>query len=656
MICKVVFDVPLDRSFDYAIPPELESRVQVGVRITAPFGHVLTCGLVTEVNTYADIPPHVKLKFIASVVDTVQLFGSDLFPLAQFIKENWGGAIGQILFALVPSQPYYKTEKLTGRITVTLPSEKKKWTSCQQKAWDTLHQFNPYTFHPVLLSGPSNTGKTETVLRAAGEALSAYGQVLLTVPDIVAARQFIREAEQRFGAANVFSWHSRMLLSRKKKCFSAVCNGAPCIVIGTRSAVLLPFKNLRFAAMLGEGDENYKQEENKPYYHAREVLLFRAQLHGTPVAFVSNAPSMEMMYYVGRKHITHIAFNTPVTKKNPSVPVKITAKKGEKSRLFSDELLAELSSNLSKKQPSLLVLNRRGYAHAYYCLNCGAYAVCKKCGTILTLEKADEHTKILVCKKCGHKESTEQECAKCHNVIFKSRGGGTQKVVTELAKLFPQANILRLDSDSLQRKQGEGYRALEALTTGNADIIVGTRIVSGALRGAKVTLAAILDAELELDGPDFRAGEKYTQLLFNLRGYLASVSGGRLLIQTSKAEKYNYQPVIDGNFEASAQEEMSVRESFSYPPFACLVRVTVKAKEADVLREETARLQRTLKPFTMEILGPVWCAKKTDVLQKQYLLFKTKDAQFLLLLSTLDHFEVSKKATLQILADPYNFY
>jgi len=101
---------------------------------------------------------------------------------------------------------------------------------------------------------------------------------------------------------------------------------------------------------------------------------------------------------------------------------------------------------------------------------------------------------------------------------------------------------------------------------------------------------------------------------------------------------------------------MSVRESFSYPPFACLVRVTVKAKEADVLREETARLQRTLKPFTMEILGPVWCAKKTDVLQKQYLLFKTKDAQFLLLLSTLDHFEVSKKATLQILADPYNFY
>jgi len=656
MICKVVFDVPLDRSFDYAIPPEFEKTVQAGVRVTAPFGHVLTCGLVVQVNTYADISPHVKIKHIASVVDTVPLFGSDLFPLAQFIKENWGGTIGQILFSLVPSQPYYKAEKIEGKVTIPSIVKKYKWTVCQQKALDEIHRFNPYTFHPVLLSGPSNTGKTETVLYAVGEALNAYGQVLLTVPDIVAARQFICEAERRFGAENVFSWHSRMLTSRKKKCFSAVCNGRPCVVIGTRSAVLLPFKNLRFATMFGEGDDNYKQEENKPYYHARDVLLFRAQLHGTPTVFVSNAPSMEMMYIVSQKHVTHVVFDTPVNKKNINVPIKITAKKGEKSRLFSDELLAELSANLSKKQPSLLILNRRGYANAYYCLNCGTYAVCKKCGAILTLEKTDDNIKILVCKNCGAKESTEQECAKCHNVIFKSRGGGTQKVVTELSKLFPQAKILRLDSDSLKRKQGEGFEALDALKTGGADMIVSTRIASGALRGAKVTLAAVLDAELELDGPDFRAGEKYTQLLFNLRGYLAGVDGGRLLIQTSKAEKYNYQPVISGNFEASAEEEMLVRESFSYPPFVHFIRVTLKSKEEDVLKEETARLQREMKPFSLEILGPVWCAKKTDTLKKQYLLFKTNHDNFLLSLNKLDHFVVSKKVILQILADPYNFY
>ena len=260
------------------------------------------------------------------------------------------------------------------------------------------------------------------------------------------------------------------------------------------------------------------------------------------------------------------------------------------------------------------------------------------------------------CKKCDAVETMQQECPHCHNLVFKSRGGGTQKIVTELAKLFPQAKLLRLDSDTLKTKTGQGFEALSALKTGQAELIVGTRLASGGLRGSRVSLAAVLDAELELDGPDFRASEKFGQLLFELRGHLTTVPNGRLLIQTADKTGYDYEPLLAGNYQSAAETELALRESFTYPPYTHLIRVTVKAKTLDLLQEETARIKTVSQGRCLEVLGPVWCAKKTDKLKKQYLLFKTDEARYLELLAQLDSFEPAKKAGMQIIADPYNFY
>ena len=655
MFCKVVFDVPLDRDFDYLIPPELESQVVPGVRVTAPFGRMLTCGLVLSVSEISTVSSKITLKPITAVLDKKPLFGSDLFPLMRFMKNHWGGPIGQILFALVPPQAYFKLNPPPAALE--LPSVNKPFyaTSNQSNALDKLQKAAEGSFQAFLLSGPAYTGKTQTVLHAAENALSNYGQVLITVPDIVAARQFIEQAQTRFGASNVYCWHSRMLLSHKKQYFSNISNGVPCVVIATRSGTLLPFKNLRFCAMFDEQDENYKQEENKPYFHARDVLFFRAQTHGAVLAYVSATPSAQMLKWVQDKKVTVLPFDTPVVK--TYVPqIKFAEKKSEKSRYFSQTLLAQLQENLAHKHPALLILNRRGYANAYYCLNCGAYAKCKKCGAILTHEKLDDGTERLHCKKCGAVETLQQKCPKCQNLIFKSRGGGTQKIVTELATLLPQAKVLRLDSDSLKTKAGQGFEALTALKTGQADIVVGTRLASGALRGSRVNLAAVLDAELELDGPDFRASEKFGQLLFELQGHLTTLSNGRLIIQTADQTAYDYAPLLVGDYQAAAENELALRESFGYPPFTHLIRVTIKAKELGVLQAETARLKEVGQGRALEVLGPVWCAKKTDKLKKQYLLFKTDDARYLDLLAQLDSFEPAKKASVQISADPYNFY
>lgn len=656
MFCKVVFDVPLDRDFDYVVPAELEDKVLPGVRVTAPFGRVLTGGMVTQLTEVASVPDGVTLKEIASVVDKRPLFGSDLFPLARFMKGRWGGPIGQILFALVPPQPYFKLDTPPTSVHIDVKTPKFKLTPSQENALRIAKSLPSYEFHSLLLNGPAYTGKTETVLRLAGDALAGYGQALITVPDVVGARQFIAEAEERFGADNVFCWHSRMLLSKKKKYFSAVSNGVPCVVISTRSGALLPFKNLRFAAVLDEEDDNYKQEENKPYYHLRDLLLFRAKAHGTLLMFASGSPSAEMLHLVKTGQVQALDFKEPVPGHAFTPQIKITDKKGEKSKFLSDFLLSELAENLRKKETSLLILNRRGYANAYYCLNCGTYAKCKKCGAILARENTPEMGDILVCKKCGNKEPLEQKCPKCQNLIFKSRGGGTQKVVTELNKLFPKAKLLRLESDTLKTKAGQGFEALDALKSGAADIIVGTRMASGALRGAKVTLAAVLDADLELNSPDFRASEKFGQTLFSLRGHLSGVKDGRLIIQTADQEAYDYAPLLAGNYNAAAETETLLRESFAYPPFVHLFKVVIKAKDTALLNAETARLKRLNDKLATEVLGPVWCAKKTDTLKKQYLLFKTDNARRAALLAELDSFVPSKKVTIKLAADPYDFY
>lgn len=656
MFCKVVFDVPLDRDFDYSIPPELTASVQPGVRVTAPFGRTLSVGLVTQVTEISTAPQQIQLKQLTHVLDERPLFGSDLFSLAKFIKSRWGGPIGQILFALVPPQPYFKCEVNNAAVSVDLKNPPFELTASQQHALAVLASVPGYEFHPMLLRGPAYHGKTEVVLRAAGQLLAGYGQILITVPDVAAAQQFIAEAQQRFGMQNVFCWHSRMLLSQKKKYFSAISNGLPCVVIGTRSAALLPFKNLRLIAMLDEGDDNYKQEENKPYYHAREVLLFRAKQHSAVFAAVAAAPSVELLHQAKQEHWQTLFFSQPVPGHGFEPQLKLVPKKGEKSKFLSDFLLQEIAENIRRKETALLLLNRQGYAQAYACFNCGAYAKCKKCGGILAREKqADEHGG-LVCKKCGAKESLEQKCPKCANEIFKSRGGGTQKIEAELRKIFPGIKILRLESDTLKKKSGQGFEALQALKSGTADVIIGTRVAAGALRGAKITLAAVLDAELELAGTDYRNGEKFGRLLFDLRGHLSGFKNGRLLIQTADTEGYDYQPLFQNDFAAAAETEMLLRESFLYPPFVHLFKVTLKAKQVENLNQATENLRRQAAAFCLEVLGPVWCAKKTDTLKKQYLLFKTDDSRRADLLALLDTFEPGKKVTVKLAADPYDFY
>ena len=652
MFCKVVFDVPLDRDFDYAVPTELEGRVIPGVRITAPFGRMLTTGLVTEVSPTTSLAKNILIKEIATVLDDKPVFGSDLFSLAAFMKQTWGGPIGQILFALVPPQAFFKVMPPHPLTPMHFSSPSFTFTKEQEETFTRLCAYLNDGFHPVLLSGPAQNAKTELILKLAEQVLLGYGQALVTLPDVIAAQNFAQSLEKRFGKEYVFCWHSRMLISQKKQFFSRISNGLPCLVVSARSGGLLPFKNLRLAVMLEEENDNYKQEENKPYFHLRDLLAFRCKQHEALFVACSDTPSLELLHSVQQKQTESLALKvSPACKPQ----WKVTPKKGEKSALFSDLLLAQLQENWEKKQASLIILNRRGYSNAYYCLNCGTYAKCQGCGAILAREKTADGEDYLICKKCGKKYSLDQTCPQCQNKIFKSRGGGTQKIVTELGKHFPSMRVLRLDSDTLKNKDGQGHLVRRMLEQGQADAVVGTRQAIEAALCPSVTLAAVADADLELDSPDFRASEKFGQLIFKLKNLLSARPNSRLIIQSSSSDIYPFE-ALSGEYEACAEEEMLARESFVYPPFVKLVKVLVKSKDKTLLQAETARIMSAAAPYALETLGPVHTGKKTDTVKKQYLVFKTNPQKYRLLIQALEGLNPSKKTEFKITADPYDFY
>ena len=651
MYCKVVFDVPLDRDFDYAVPDELASKVMPGVRVTAPFGHMLTTGLVISVCEKTNLQNHISIKEIAHVLDEQPLFGSDLFSLAEFMKQTWGGAIGQILFALVPPQVYFKLlPNTTQDLSIKIPSFE-QLSGSQARILTQLSNQLATGYQPILLTGHNRQNQFDVILRLVSQVYQNYGQILLTVPDVLAAQNLTLYLQKLFEKDNVYCWHSKILPSQKKIIFSHICNGQPGIVVSVRSGGLLPFKNLRLAVIFDEENDNYTQEENKPYFHLRDLMAFRCKQHEAMLIYASQTPSLELLYAAKKEEIKIVDLDD----KNGHFPVYITLKKGKKSSVFSDALLQALEQNLEKKMASLLILNRRGYANTYYCFNCGAYAKCKKCGTILSREKTEQNEDYLVCKKCGHKESLDQTCPKCQNKIFKSRGGGTQKIVTEINKLFPSARVLRLDSDTLKNKEGQGYQIKEALEQGKADIIVGTRQSVEMADSPRITLAALMDADLELDGPDFRASEKLGQLLFKLKNKLTSRAQSSLFIQVSSPDIYPFEN-LQSDYRTAAEEELLARESFNYPPFVKMIKVLVRAKDSILLEAEMARIMSAAAPFAVEVLGPVKTGKKTDKLLKQYMLFKTTPAKYTALLSALDTLKPSKKTDFKVLADPYDFY
>ncbi len=657
MKVAVCLPISLNRDFDYILPPALEGKAAFGARVKVPFGKSVQEGFITALNTNPKLPKNIKLKEIIEIVNSQIYYGPELKELADFIVENYANTLGQTLNVLLPSMINDKLlAKYTAEKDFNLPLfyEPGPKTKEQIEAIKTAE--NNFA---TLFWGPAFSGKTQAALTLAHKTLSAGKQVLLLVPDIISSAELIKNVQEKFGKQNIYLWHSKVLLSQRKQTLADILNGKPCFVIGTRSACLLPFKNLGLSIIYKEEDKGFKQEDSLPYYHAREVLLKRAELTKSKVILLSSTPSLETLFKIEKKQIAEYHFKEPLSKFNNPLLVIPAQNKGEKSKYLCDNLLEEINKNLLKNKQTLLIINKLGYSGAVSCLNCKTLLKCKKCGALLTMQNGKDG-EFLLCPKCHNKESLDQKCPKCKNEIFRPIGAGTQAVQKDLERLFPSARIYRLDSQTLKTKKDQGFFVQEALYTKQADIVLGTPLLlNTALEAKDITLGAILDGDSQLTSPDFRANEHFTQILFNFMGRLKRNKDSKLFVQLKSKELFDFSILKGNDYARFARQELEFRKEFFYPPYTKLIKLVILAKTKKDLDNYTKIIKDSIETaynFCMQVQGPMRSGRQQDKSFEQYLLIKTKDESRLKgFLKTLSENKIFKKIILKIVADPYNF-
>ncbi len=433
----------------------------------------------------------------------------------------------------------------------------------------------------LLLWGVTGAGKTEVYLQAAADGLAAGQGVLLLTPEIGLVPQLLDRCRQRFGAA-VAEFHSGCSEGQRidtwRRCLQA--DGAPLLVVGTRSAVFLPIDNLGLIVLDEEHDSSYKQDSPMPCYHARDVARHRARRSGARLVLGSATPSLETWQTCQGPAATTALLRLPERiGGRPLPPVRLVDMRLELEdghrRLISRPLMQRLGSLAERGEQAVLLVPRRGHSSFLSCRSCGEVVLCPHCDVALTVHGRSDGPQWLRCHWCDHRAEIGERCSHCGSTAFKPFGAGTQRVMEQLDKELEGLRLLRFDRDTTRGRDGH-RRLLERFAAGDADVLVGTQMLAKGMDLPAVTLAAVLAADGLLHRPDLRASEQSLQLLLQLAGRAGRGDRpGEVLVQTYCPDHPVIRHLVDGRYGAFLAEELALRRSAQLVPFsrACLLRL-----------------------------------------------------------------------------------
>ncbi len=429
----------------------------------------------------------------------------------------------------------------------------------------------PESAKPILLLGVTGSGKTEVYLQAARHALDLGKTVLVLVPEISLTPQTVRRFKSRFAAMRdqVAVLHSNLSQGERFDEWHRIRKGAARIVIGARSAVFAPLPDLGLILVDEEHENTYKQE-NVPRYHGRDVAVLRAAFEPCAIVLGSATPSLESWHNTETGKYELLRLNERAD--GASMPlVRVVDMRLEQNKqkggvaILSDKLRTALEQRLEKGEQSILFLNRRGFARSLQCPSCGHSCQCPHCAVALTYHRTDER---LVCHVCGHQAIVPRKCPECKSPAIILQGYGTQKVEEVLAKVLPQAKFARIDADAMRRKNAL-RDTLSAFKAHKIDILIGTQMIAKGLHFPNVTLVGILNADLSLHVPDFRAGERTFQLITQVAGRAGRGDlEGEVIVQTFTPHSPSIQYARKHDFDGFSEQEMEFRRQFSFPPYA----------------------------------------------------------------------------------------
>ncbi len=466
-------------------------------------------------------------------------------------------------------------------------------------------------YQTLLLHGITGSGKTEVYLRAAAETIDRGRQALILVPEIGLVPLMEGRFRLRFGD-KVALLHSGLNPGERLDQWRRIQKGLCPVVIGTRSAIFAPFHTLGLIVVDEEHDSSYKQTDSLRY-NARDLALVRGQQALAVVVLGSATPSISTLYLRRKKKIGYLGIHKRV-QEQPLPEINLIDMKqfrrGRKIPLFSPPLEEAISRNLDQGKQTLLFLNRRGFDTLILCTLCGAVLKCRNCSLTLTYHAREDQ---LLCHTCGYHTSMPTRCPSCHQEGVKALGMGTEKVEKELAALFPKAFIDRMDGDTVARK-GAHFEILKKLEDQKTDILIGTQMITKGHDFPQVTLIGVLCADLSLNWPDFRAGERTFQLLAQVAGRAGrGEHPGQVFLQTFNPDHYIYKYVGHHDYLGFYNQEIRFRRTLKYPPFSRLINCLFQGNQETEVVKMVEKICRYLKKETqrnhwtasLEILGPV---------------------------------------------------
>ncbi len=576
------------------------------------------------VESYLEPPQPTRPKLQKAVILTGSTFDRDLTTRQREILEvlrRRGGELWQneLLLACSTSTSTLKALEQKGYIVTQErevlrtspfggvdihPEQSKTLTPAQKEALATINQLQGYA--TVLLHGVTGSGKTEVYLQAIAPLLSQGKSALVLVPEIGLTPQLTDRFRARFGN-KISVYHSALSEGERYDTWRMMLTGEPQVVIGTRSAVFAPLPNLGLIILDEEHDTSFKQDSPIPTYHARNVAQWRAELENCPLVLGSATPSLETWVNINPTH--YLSLPNRVHSR-PLPPVEIVDMRqelleGNKS-IFSRSLQEALQQLQQKSQQGILFIHRRGHSTFVSCRSCGYVIECPHCDVSLAYHQTEENApQVLRCHYCNYAQTHPRNCPECGSPYLKFFGSGTQRVEQELAKQFPELRCIRYDSDTTRTK-GAHRTLLTKFANGEADLLVGTQMLTKGLDLPQVTLVGVVAADGLLHLSDYRASERAFQTLTQVAGRAGrGEDPGRVIVQTYTTEHQVIEAVRHHDYLSFSSAELEQRQALNYPPYGRLILLRLSSPDPIQVQNTAQMIAKALpQQEGLDILGP----------------------------------------------------
>ncbi len=621
---SVALPIAIHEALTYAVPEDLQGMLHVGSRVLVPLKGRKMAGFVVALADRAPIEA-ARLRYIERVDPEEPLLERPLMDLVEWVAEYYAAPLGQVCESAVPRSVVKKPKGVTAGSRVPQEwgnAEIPQLTTHQARAVsEVIESLRSPKARTFLLEGVTGSGKTEVYLRAAEWVLERGGSVLFLVPEIALGSLLLQRVRMRFGDA-VGEYHSQMKATERRETWWLAKGGRVRVVVGARSAVFVPMRDLRLVVVDEEHEPAYKQSET-PRYHGRDVALMRARLEGAVTLLGSATPSLESRYNVERGKFALLELPERVeSKPRPTVTLvdlrasnttaelgttpagirKVAAGATSGDEPLSPYLLSRLRETIAAGNQAIVFMNRRGFSTAVQCRDCGHVFECPKCSVALTYHKA---ARRLRCHYCNYGMDAPSSCPTCGGTHFVLGGVGTQRIEAALQRHLPEARVLRVDLDSTRRR-GASIDMLARFGRGEADILLGTQMIAKGLDFQRVTLVGVVSADSEMALPDFRSQERAFQLLTQVAGRAGrGAAAGEVVFQTFMPQHHVIETAALQDYERFYAAELEERRLLGYPPFRRMVNILIDGPdETAVIRhaEEMATILQDERGI--EILGP----------------------------------------------------